>query len=70
MILPLKKVVSSYFGFINVFNPVSVFLLLHFYCNINCNMGSHRKKMQQMYLNFMSLLYSCCLSCTKASWLI
>ena len=47
------------------FNPDSAFYYYNFYCNINCNVGSHRKKHNRCTQIDMSLLYSCCIPCTR-----
>jgi hypothetical protein len=40
----IKMLKYSYFCFVNLFNHNSVLFLSRFYCNINCNVGSHKKK--------------------------
>jgi len=52
----IQNLISSYLSSIGVFNSDSVFLLLHFYYHINCNVQIPLEKMQQMKLNCMSLL--------------
>jgi len=44
--------------------------LLQFYCNGNCDMGSHKKNTRWVPYVDMSVHYTCYLSCKRAWWWI